>query len=87
MNRRIFATGSCPDCGSGKINVVRTERPRRRVKCRVCGSRWWTLELVEDFQPGWLEEFLETLLAEGRLVELLRDPVRYHALLSILGRR
>ena len=39
-------TGSCPKCGSGKLKVLRTERPRRRIACQVCKFRFSTIEVI-----------------------------------------
>lgn len=68
--RRTFNVGSCPACGSGRIFVSHTERPIRRLKCRICGHKWKTLEII-DQGPQWLENFLSYMLSEGRLSEYL----------------
>lgn len=67
LYRKAFSTGSCPACGSGKIRVYCTTRPRRFWKCDICGVRWKSLEIVEA--PFWLSRVLSSLLAEGRLQE------------------
>jgi transcriptional regulator NrdR family protein len=67
MKRQCLNTGSCPFCGSGRIKVTNTIKPRRRFQCKVCQKRWKCLEIIErDF---WLSDVLTELLSEGRLAE------------------
>lgn len=70
MDRQVLNTGSCPHCGSGRIRVLRTERPRRRLVCQICNRRWWTLEVIETPNGGWLPCLVEVLLHQGRLATL-----------------
>ena len=46
MNRKHYHTGSCPICGSGKLRTIKTQRPQRRIRCMVCGHRFWTVEII-----------------------------------------
>lgn len=61
--RRFLNIGACPECGSGRISVVSTSKPRRRHKCRVCGATWGTLELIES--PQMIPALISHLLQEG----------------------
>lgn len=62
-----FNLGLCPSCGSGRIRVTTTQKPRRRYKCLVCENTWGCLEVVET--KGWLSGVLEILLSQGRFSE------------------
>lgn len=66
--RKYFNMGICPACRSGRIKVTSTTKPRRRLKCMVCGQRWQTLEIVEG--PDWVKGVFEILLIQGRLTHL-----------------
>ena len=66
-----LAEGTCPFCGSSKIGVLKTQRPFRRLHCRVCGRRWKTVELVYCERDDWLGPALRTLLGRGFLARYL----------------
>ena len=67
MKRQCLNIGVCPHCGSGRIRVTNTTKPRRRFQCKVCLKNWKCLEIIErDF---WLSDVLTELLSEGRLSE------------------
>jgi hypothetical protein len=68
MNKKVFSTGSCVFCGAGKIFVSSSQKPFRYFKCRVCGGRFKTLEIVlsefwlsgcitELMENGWFQEY------------------------------
>jgi transcriptional regulator NrdR family protein len=67
MKRQCLNTGSCPFCGSGRIKVTNTIKPRRRFQCKVCQKNWKCLEII--YRKFWLSDVLTELLSEGRLSE------------------
>lgn len=67
-DRRLFGLGVCPSCGSGRISVRRTVKPYRRVKCRVCGHQWDTIELI--IGQHWLIKLLDEALRQGLFAQL-----------------
>lgn len=75
----IFAChdGLCPKCRSGRVGVVQTDRPRRRLKCKVCGFSWATREVNEGKGP-WLADLVRELLITGELAGAEYDPYRPH---------
>ena len=46
MDSKTFYTGTCPACKSGRLKVLKTERPRRRIRCAVCGHTFSTVEII-----------------------------------------
>ena len=64
---KVFNIKICPFCGSSRVKVTSTVRPRRRLKCAICLRTWKTIEVVEI--DGWLPRVLKILIREGRLDE------------------
>ena len=59
--------GGCPYCGASRVKVVSTVRPRRYLKCRICGKCFKTIELIE--REYFLEDAFTALCDEGRVNE------------------
>jgi uncharacterized protein (DUF983 family) len=70
VERQLFNLGCCPTCGSGRIRITHVEKPRRRVRCKVCGRRWVCLEIIEAPDGKWVIPVLVELLTQGRLAAL-----------------
>lgn len=70
LERAFFNTGLCPFCGSTRILVTHTDKPRRRLRCRICQKRWGSLEIIETADGAWLPGVIAILLSQGRLAGL-----------------
>ena len=77
QNQFGLAEGTCPFCGSSKIGVLKTQKPFRTIRCRVCRERWRTVELIYDEGPDWLGPALRTLLGRGHPARISR-PTSAH---------
>lgn len=54
---RILNDGYCPFCGSQFIHVLTTDKPARRLHCKICDRQWMTLE-ANLCHPGWLNDLI-----------------------------
>jgi len=65
-DKQFFNIGLCVACGSGRIKVLQTVRPRRKLQCKVCGHKWETIEIVA--QPADTDRLLwAELLRQGHI--------------------
>ena len=69
LNRKIFNTGSCPACGSGRVYVASSPKPYRHFRCKICNKRWKTIEIIVD-QPEWLLDLVRESLISGQFSSL-----------------
>ena len=53
-NYILFECGLCPNCGSDKIRIAHTKKPKRRMECPGCRATWETLT-VNLWDPEALE--------------------------------
>jgi hypothetical protein len=64
--------------------VVATEKPNRRLKCKICLAQWRTLEIID--REDWLPCVLRSMLVSGELESFLeKRPGALDAVMRLLS--